>query len=50
MAATEKNVSFTLAEFPNQDDNELGLFLIYDILRSQNGEENFAVLLEQYKK
>ncbi len=50
MAAKEKNVSFTLAEFPNQDANELGLFLIYDILRSQNGEENFAVLLEQYKK
>jgi radical SAM protein with 4Fe4S-binding SPASM domain len=41
---------FTIDDFPDQDAEELGLYLIYDIVRPQDEKEDFARLLEQYKR
>ena len=50
IAKKKSSSTFTIADFPGQDAGEAGLYLMYDILRPENMEENFSVLLEQYKK
>ena len=40
---------FTLNDFPGNDKEELGLFLIYDIVRTENSDAQFKSLIEQYK-
>lgn len=50
LSARNDKAQFSLSDFPGQDADEMGLYLVYDVVRPQEGVEEFATLLDQYRR